>query len=416
METARHRRRYSRGTYLSLVLAEIVLATLAALFGAEGLLRLFGIGSDQMLRPDPVLGVRFIESKRGLNQGTCFRATVGVNSQGWRGAEFSPRKPDGVYRIVLLGDSYMAGMQVNDDEVFAAVLERELNAPARTRRVEVVNIGVPSWGTDQEYLALREIALAYQPDLVVVAFYAQNDVSDNHPKFVADPARDLKPFFGIVDGELEQISGVAPKPMPLVLGFRFATHFRLYPVARNVMLQSNLMHEGLYRLRLVDMPPETRRAATVPDASFDWPRRWREQTEVYSRRDAKIWTAAWNVTELLLVSARDEAARAGARFMLVDIAPPVSVLPPSMVPKLMTDVRALDFDMPTRRLREIAERRGFHFTSLVPVFRQAIGDSEAALAEYFLRCDGHWTPAGHRLAAQALARDLQQQIPQLGSN
>ena len=60
-----------------------------ALVVAEGSVRLFGIGSDQFLRPDPVLGVRFIPSKSGLSQGDCYRAPVTINDESWRSPEFA---------------------------------------------------------------------------------------------------------------------------------------------------------------------------------------------------------------------------------------------------------------------------------------------------------------------------------------
>jgi hypothetical protein len=60
---------------------------------------------------------------------------------------------------------------------------------------------------------------------------------------------------------------------------------------------------------------------------------------------------------------------------------------------------------------DLAGRHGIDFLSLVPLFRNAIGDSRTAFARCFLACDGHWTPAGHRLAARAVAAEIARRAP-----
>ena len=144
-----------RARHRGVRLAALIGGWLVACFVMEATFRIVGIGSDQFLRPDSVLGVRFIAAKRGLSQGECFQVNVSINVHGWRGSDVSVSKAEGVYRILVLGDSFMAGLQVEDDETFSSVLERRLNLERLPHRVEVINLGVPSFGTDQEYLSLR---------------------------------------------------------------------------------------------------------------------------------------------------------------------------------------------------------------------------------------------------------------------
>ncbi|MGC2108191.1 MAG: SGNH/GDSL hydrolase family protein [Candidatus Korobacteraceae bacterium] len=98
---------------------------------------------------------------------------IAINSKGLRDVEHTYEKPPGVYRIVVIGDSFVFGAGgVEPAKRFADILQ------ASTKNTEVINMGVPAYGTDQEYLYLANEGLRYHPDLVLVcAFY--NDFSES---------------------------------------------------------------------------------------------------------------------------------------------------------------------------------------------------------------------------------------------
>jgi lysophospholipase L1-like esterase len=100
-----------------------------------------------------------------------------INSQGMRADHDYPKaKPPGVQRILSLGDSFAIGYEVDVQDCFASVLERELRS--RGYAVEVLNAGVSGYSTAEECLYLERELLQYEPDLVLVSFYT-NDISDN---------------------------------------------------------------------------------------------------------------------------------------------------------------------------------------------------------------------------------------------
>jgi hypothetical protein len=74
-----------------------------------------------------------------------YRATVRTNALGLRGPDVVVPKPAGTYRVLLLGDSMTAGLEVNENETFAAVCVERLRGP---RHVEVVNAGVRGYNLD----------------------------------------------------------------------------------------------------------------------------------------------------------------------------------------------------------------------------------------------------------------------------
>jgi len=122
--------------------------------------------------------------------------TTTVNELGTRGRPYAGPPAPGHRRIVLLGDSITFGYGVADDETFAARLETL--EPA----LEVVNLAVQGYGTDQELLKLEDQGFAYRPDAVVLGFCLANDFRDNGAdRSINDPAY-RKPFFTLEDGRL----------------------------------------------------------------------------------------------------------------------------------------------------------------------------------------------------------------------
>lgn len=100
-----------------------------------------------------------------------------TNSQGFRSAEEYPYdKPQGVLRVLSLGDSHTQGYEVRQDQTFSAVLERYLEkhgVPA-----QVINTGVSGFSTAEELVLLENELLRYAPDYIVIGFFA-NDLEDN---------------------------------------------------------------------------------------------------------------------------------------------------------------------------------------------------------------------------------------------
>ncbi len=93
------------------------------------------------------------------------------NSQGMRDREYAVEKPEGVFRIALLGSSIDMGWGVATPETYENRLEDWLNAEAARRgldrRFEVLNFAVAAYGPVQRYDVFHHKALAFRPDLVL---------------------------------------------------------------------------------------------------------------------------------------------------------------------------------------------------------------------------------------------------------
>jgi hypothetical protein len=94
-----------------------------------------------------------------------------TNESGQRDHPHTVSKPEGVFRIVVLGSSIDMGWGVDIDEIYVKQLERWLNTHAArrglARRFEVVNFAVAAYAPVQRLESFRRRAAAYDPDMVI---------------------------------------------------------------------------------------------------------------------------------------------------------------------------------------------------------------------------------------------------------
>jgi lysophospholipase L1-like esterase len=127
-------------------------------------------------------------------------------------------------RIAILGDSYVFGHGVEEDETFAALLRK------RWPSAEVGNFGVIGYSTDQELLLLKDTVLPLDPDLVVLCLY-RNDVLDNGQATAWGLYRKPR-FVRAADGTLVLESDRLDARLPFSMRLRrdLRRHFVLYDV------------------------------------------------------------------------------------------------------------------------------------------------------------------------------------------
>ena len=85
-------------------------------------------------------------------------------------------KPQGVKRIVVVGDSWTFGQGVHYDETFPYQLEKMLNRNNNTW--QVYDLAMPGWNTANEIAALRTFFSQLKPDIVVFC-PTSNDIDDS---------------------------------------------------------------------------------------------------------------------------------------------------------------------------------------------------------------------------------------------
>jgi lysophospholipase L1-like esterase len=123
----------------------------------------------QLYQYHPVIGFHFIPNLKTRIEHEGGGYLLRTNSAGFRSEhEFTVERTGSKRRILLFGDSFTAGDGVSNKKRYGDVLETLLP------ETEVYNFALPGTGTDQHYLVYREIARAYEHDLIVIAAQVEN--------------------------------------------------------------------------------------------------------------------------------------------------------------------------------------------------------------------------------------------------
>ncbi len=101
---------------------------------------------------------------------------IRYNQHGYRDYEYSLKKPEGIFRILVLGDSQTFGHGIKDlKDTWVKKVEATLQKDGRNSNIEVLSISGPGWNSDTHLYELFENGLKFNPDLVILA-YAHNDI------------------------------------------------------------------------------------------------------------------------------------------------------------------------------------------------------------------------------------------------
>lgn len=129
--------------------------------------------------------------------------SVRHNSRGFRDEEHQPVENN---RMMVLGDSFVWGYDVEEEDRFTEVLDESLDD------LDVFNLGVSGYGTDQQWILLQKHFNFYSPNVVFLMYCADNDRLDNRMNLRYQYF--YKPYFE------EQGDSLVMKGVPVPEGYR----------------------------------------------------------------------------------------------------------------------------------------------------------------------------------------------------
>jgi len=162
----------------SIMLAVVVLF----FFAFEILLRNATINPQLLAKPN--INVQMNTSE--------YNITISTNRIGARDNEHSFLKNEYTYRIVVIGDSFVLGSGINAEDGFQKVLERKLNndnnnnIKTKNKTVEIISLGNTGYGPVQYEQLLKTYGLKYDPDLIIISYFAGNDITDVKNPYVKE--------------------------------------------------------------------------------------------------------------------------------------------------------------------------------------------------------------------------------------
>lgn len=281
----------------------------------------------------------------GEVRGLEYRATLRFDEQGLRAGDRS-----GAPRVLLVGDSFALGAQVEAEQTMAGQLARRTGAA-------VLNAGVDGYGTEQAARRVARLAPKLAPDRVILLFFLGNDLADNQT-FHAD-------------------------------GRSWAPVARARPWLDELARRSWLVSMGRARWLATRLA-----AGESPERD-----RYRRELEPFSEEGAARLAEQLPHTEAALAHL-DRVADAYGAPALVALAPPAFAVEPARARATLAlaGLERPSLDAPARAVSAALARIGLPACDLGPALAAA-----AASQRLYFRLDGHWTPEGHAVAAEAVA-------------
>lgn len=186
---------------------------------------------------------------------TAYGALNKINWAGFRDREFSAEKPAGFKRIIFLGDSVVYGYGLKESETLPKQLEKTFQA--HRKKVEVLNLGVSGYESEQEIEFFKELGLRYDPDLVIVG-YTLND--SNYGSW------ELDLFHELYDIKVEEKGSNLFKT---TLTFLYAHSRFLYLLDQKLKIQKKVKFLRSYRSPIRRYLTErNRKVRDLPDSEY----------------------------------------------------------------------------------------------------------------------------------------------------
>jgi lysophospholipase L1-like esterase len=388
----------------------IVAVSVVLLVGADRLLGLLGYP------PAVPIQLTHPPNFKEVRETAEFRYTFATNSRGLRYAEIPVEKEPGEFRILLLGDSFTEGDGVELDQTFGSVLEHAYQQRRTEPKVRLINGGLSGKGPLEYWRLFLHVGLAYRPDLLLIVVMA-NDVENMSENFSPE---DLSRIYE--RGEKKGVKRLAHALLPHAYTILERARRLAYVRAeRERPVLDRILEEA--RRRGI---PEDRIAA------------WEASLLAEIRRDAgrlnegrvsrgllnsdflvnnlDIATPVAETKLRAMITALDKiielanarGIRSGVIFAPFDYQYDprrLELWDPWVATGMKINKRWPVSDSVLQiRLAEWVRARSLPMLDLTPVFRVAVSRVPAHHLNY--RLDGHWTAAGHVVAAQAIGRWL----------
>lgn len=263
--------------------------------------------------------------------------------------------------VAAIGDSFVEGAEVSQGQTMVAQLRRELG-------VDVVNLGQASYGPQQELIVLKRYALPLRPKAVIWFLFGGNDLADaeayewnrSHPDAL-----------------------LAPPP------------YAARSFSRNA-------------LRALSAATTPRRRTPSPAGRLyeaEFIRRDGSKETQYLDDMEGAWTPRqWDMTTAAVAGAQAAAQQSGSDFLVVYIPRKLRVYRGFL--RAEPGAHALtwkDNNLPDV-LSAWCRDNGIAFLDSTLALRSAVAAGESV----HLPDDVHWSPAGHRVVAAAVAQRLRE--------
>lgn len=380
-------------------LARALGVSLAALCLVELSLHLCGTRFDASLfQMDQVRGFSFRPGAVGWRTDEN-DILVRINRFGNRDRERSLYAAPGTLRIAVLGSSYTAALEVEQQETYTAMLERDLSRPGMP--VEVLNFGVEGYGPAQIYYTLHDQVWPFHPQIIIDEVSLKICILTSTPKF--NPSRITYPYFRVAGDSVVPDESSDKAIRPTAKQIWIDNHVRTAVNASDLLLLTTSASKdiGLKSRNLVAFLQGRRAAA--PDPRLD-PWNWTLVPPPTPETEQ-----SWEILEGLTRKMQHETAAHGAEFWVVTSDDPFQVNPdPAVAETLRRAMGVQDLTYGDDRLEQFLSTeqvKHIHLEQALVAYQQRTG-SYLHGGVKLPPGEGHWNALGHSVVAQIIAENL----------
>ncbi len=309
---------------------------------------------------------------------------ITTNSLGWRDDE--PHANKTTTRIEIFGDSFTAGLGVDQEAMFTEVLEHDLLKNSS----EVLSFALGGMGTGHAYHYFDQVGRSYDPDVVVLVFYLGNDWYDNFrndstmPYFTLENNTLLRHNFPPEEREFTE----NPYPFPLNVHAFLSEHMYTY----------NFIYKALFGLPSVRNFLEHTSLGKMGFAPPSY--------ELY--QNGALYQESVPITTQLLATFKEEVEREGSTFMVIMLPTRVQVNDNEWENLRKGTTETLDRTLPNTKLTTICTDLEITCVDLLPAFRRQTAQGE----QLYFNIDPHTNEEGHKLIAKEICIALTNQTTQ----
>ena len=361
-------------------------------------LRLFNVEYPIFQKHDEIRGFSLLPNS------SCYwqregNGKVEINSDGLRDYDHKFEKDKNTFRIAILGDSFAEARSVNLNETFWIKIKYDLNNCSffknKRKKVEVINFGVSEYGTTQQLLTLQNNVWKYNPDLILLAFFSGNDVSDNHKTL---SKKKYRPYFKIKDNDLIlDDSFKTTKPYKILSSFWGKTFINISQYSRIAQLLREAYVQSYFKSQNKKLKKRNlKKINKTPESN------------VYNPT-SKNWSEAWLITEKIINRINKEVLFNKKDFILVSLSNPIQVHPSEQVLKRYLNKNKIsDIFYPEKRLEKFTKKNNIKYIQISKRMRSFALKNNIffhgfANTKYGT---GHWNILGHRKAGEIISSDI----------
>jgi hypothetical protein len=337
-----------------------------------------------IFKADPVIGFTYKPGAKTFEKGREYNALYQINSLGLRDREYGP-KEEGIFRVLLVGDSFSVshGLPIEDSlsRQLERALQEEADADAKLLKIEVINAAAGGYSPYNYWKAYRRWSPLFKPDVVVVGLSPDDyDCSNENSDYLIEAGATLSVFR---KGENPKVGG--GKTLKKLRKW-LSWNSEFYILMRNFLYYNDFVG-GFSRWMGAKKASQN------------------GQLQPYMVPQPENMSKAWAKTFSYLQKLHQETVNDGVPLIVLPIPLKMEIDPEICRQTLATSgltPQQIDIDQPLNAIS------AFCTAENIPVLdpRQAIRRRHTKVPCYFVY-DGHWVTEGIRVATVSIASQWQ---------